>query len=228
MSQVRISKGQLRRLLTLWGLLAAKQGFDSKNRDLRLVWAGGILERQIASYKDITREEAKTVIDRIQECLPPEVVRRRRPDRRQARAYGTAGRKSVHRRTGKIGLTVQRFSGLLANEPVGQSTNQPTVDMVDPPTLELLATLKAKLGWDQARFEAFLRSPSSPIPGRDQIDTMGQANAVIWALKALLRKRRIGPSVERLNGQSTDQPINPSAKLRVALRDSKGNQSVKP
>jgi len=45
-----------------------------------------------------------------------------------------------------------------------------------------------RLGWDQARLEGFLRSPSSPLRGRTQIRTVADANRVWWALKRLLQR----------------------------------------
>jgi len=49
---------------------------------------------------------------------------------------------------------------------------------------------KERLGWDEARFEKWLRSPSSPLGKRSNpaIRTLGDANRVWWAMKELLKQ----------------------------------------
>jgi len=64
--------------------------------------------------------------------------------------------------------------------------------VVQPPDarqLERIAELRARLGWDAARFEAFMRSRSGPLLGRPEIRTMGEANKVAWALKRILNSK---------------------------------------
>ncbi len=185
-----ISLRQLRRLQTLWGLHWKQVTRDPRpvahdSREARIGWLAGIAGRQLSTSKELTRDEAARAIDELQKALPPDAIRRTGRGSRataygpgRARAMGTAGRRTGHG---------------------PRATGHDVIDMVDAPTLELLATLKAKLGWDQARLEAFLRSPSSPLAGRTEISTLGQANAVIWALKAILRRAATGDQRPALN-----------------------------
>src|SRR6266852_8993646 len=98
MSEQLISAKQLKRLQTLWGLFCKLKftGLDPKDRGARLGWLAGASGRQLGSAKELTRAEANTAIEAIQKHLPPELLRRARPGRALARAYGTAGRKTSH------------------------------------------------------------------------------------------------------------------------------------
>jgi cytochrome c2 len=61
--------------------------------------------------------------------------------------------------------------------------------------LERIQADLTRLGWDQARLEAFLRSPKSPTRGRTAIRTLADANKVHWALKHLSpRKEQLAAS----------------------------------
>jgi hypothetical protein len=164
-----ISKGQLRRIQTLWGILYKHSGEagsgargDEDSRKLRLAWIGLKIGRQIQSCNDLTQAEAKTAIDAIQKLLPPDLVRPpRRGDRGQARAQGTAGRK-----------------GMASKE----------VKLPDAGTMQLLQNLMFALGWDRAGLDRFLHSPKSPVRG--SIRTLADANKIIWVLKGMLRRRK--------------------------------------
>jgi hypothetical protein len=85
-----------------------------------------------------------------------------RPDRDQARAYGTAGRRA---------------------------NPSKEIRLVDLPTLELVDRLRTQLGWTPARLTGFLRSSKSPVSG-GVIRTLPEANGVIWALRNMLRRAR--------------------------------------
>ena len=135
-------------------------------RTERLAWASDIVRRPLASFYELTSDEAARLIDFMKRALGQEVTPaiqsfyRRRPDRDQARAYGTAGRR-------------------------GNASKE--IRLVDAPTLELVDRLVNQLGWTRTRLEAFLQSKSSPVPG-GAIRTLPQANRVIWALKNMLRR----------------------------------------
>jgi hypothetical protein len=144
----------------------------------RLAWAADNIGRPLESFSSLRSEEAARLIDLMKRALGQEVtpathIFYRRPDRDQARAYGTAGRRG-----------------------------NPSKDirLVDTPTLELVDRLVAQLGWTRARLDAFLQSKSSPVPG-GMVRTLPQANRVIWALKKMLR-RAAKPSTNSGSDQS--------------------------
>jgi hypothetical protein len=169
-----ISSRQLTRLQTLWSkfyvakvvpFLAADLGMPKieHSRMMRLTWAAQRLGlEQLASYKDLDRDQAAKLIELLQAELPKEMVTRRRPSREQAQRYAKEGRRGD---TSKL-------------------TGPP-----DATSLALLGTLRAKteLAADQ-RFEAWLRSRTSPTRGRARLETQADVNRVIWALKGMLRR----------------------------------------
>jgi hypothetical protein len=151
---------QLVRLHTLWGLFCRQSNLDAKDRAARLEWVAGTIGRPISSFGELSADEANTATDAIQKQLPSELVTRKRPSRRLAQAYGTAGRRS-------------------------ESSNE--IQMVDGPTSELLDRLRDQLGWSHERLDSFLKSKHSPIRS-GAIRTLGEANRVVWVLKSLLRR----------------------------------------
>ena len=172
MAERPISRRQLVRIQTLWALLCRQQGLGkpSGTRGARLAWLGGTLGRQVASTKELTLAEATASIDALQKCLPPELLRRRaRPGARRAMAMGRAGRRDFSRDAGR---------------------GSRVIELPGPAELELLATLRAELGLDDARFAAFLRSRKGPLGGRERIETLADANRIIWALKGILRRAK--------------------------------------
>src|SRR4051812_37983745 len=88
-----ITGKQMRRLQTLWQIFARQGRLDPKDREARIGWVAGAIGRQIASFKEMDKLEAERAIGAIQKHLPAELLRRNRPSRETARAYGTAGRK---------------------------------------------------------------------------------------------------------------------------------------
>lgn len=165
MAEAPITARQMKRLQTLWGLFCAQARLDAKDRAARLGWVAGAVGRQIGSFRELTAAEAKTAIDAVQKHLPPELLRRQRPPRRLAQAYGTAGRR-------------------------GRSDKE--VRFADAETWRLLDGLLGKLGWSRERLDAFLRSSKSPVRN-GVIRTLGEANRVIWALKGMLRRAEVLP-----------------------------------
>jgi len=165
MADQSISARQIAALQTAWGHLCQLQnlGSPSTTREARLAWVGGVVGRQIASFKELARGEANTAIERMNACLPEHLrirKRQRRPraDAGQAYRYGTAGRKG--RRSQEI-------------------------ELVDEATWQVLDGLMGELGWTRERLDAFVRSKHGP--GR--IDTLAQANRVIWSMRNMLRRK---------------------------------------
>ncbi|HKW74853.1 MAG TPA: hypothetical protein VJN64_04950 [Terriglobales bacterium] len=133
----------------------------SRPREQRIAWASGVIGRQIASFSDLRSDEAALLIDTLKKALGQKVnPPRRRPDRDQALAYGTAGRRA------------------------NQSKE---IRLVDDATLELVDRLVEQLGWTRERFDAFLNSRTSPLRG-GTIRTLNEANRVILALRGMLRR----------------------------------------
>jgi hypothetical protein len=56
-------------------------------------------------------------------------------------------------------------------------------------TLDLIARFRGELAMDDTRFEAWLRSRYGPLRGRTQIRTERDAQAVLTALKLMVRRQ---------------------------------------
>jgi hypothetical protein len=136
----------------------------STARGPRLAWASEIVGRKVDSFSALKTDEAARLIELMKKALGQQIEppSRRRADRDQALAYGTAGRRE----------TVSK-----------------EIRLVDAPTLELIDYLLLQLGWKQDRLEAFLQSKSSPVPS-GAIRTLPEANRVIWALRNMLRRAK--------------------------------------
>ncbi len=170
MAEQPISGAQLKRLQTLWGLewrrrcqtanLPELARDAASSRIVRITWAMGLLDRRVESFKELTAREAVKLLDELQKELPPEMLQRRRPDRRTAKSYGTAGRKN--------------------------SKTDKTIDLIDAPTWRLINTLLEKVGWTRAQLDAFVLSPHGP----KHLITLDHANKVIWAMKNMLRRAK--------------------------------------
>jgi hypothetical protein len=138
------------------------------SREERLRWASQQTKRSILSFKDLTLSEASDLINLLQSdmgikesspAVRPRRFRSRMKDRDQAHAAGTEGRRGSR---GKL-----------------------TIATSDD--LAMIDSIINELGWDRARLDAFLRSPSSPLGGRSniQLRTVGDVNRVLWALKGI-------------------------------------------
>lgn len=164
------SPAQLTALHSLFRLYSPRfLGSARIERAERIAWASDRVGRSLASFSELHADEAARLIDLMKGVLGQRIIapsrkaaqsKWRRPDRDQAQAYGTAGRRS-------------------------SSSNERT--MVDTPTLALVDRLSAQLGWNQARLEAFLHSKNSPVSG-GVIRTLQDANGVIWAMRKMLRR----------------------------------------
>lgn len=157
MPDTPISKPQLKRLQTLWGLIWGRFGTpEGDKRAGRLAWLTAKLGREVESAKELTKAEAKLALEEMAKCLPAELLYRRRG---AWRAAGTAGRKGARWRGGEAVLVSRQ-------------------------SLELLGTLKTALGWNDDRLAAFVRRQ---LRGRQAIRTEADANKVIWGMKRMAR-----------------------------------------
>ncbi|MFL6313715.1 MAG: hypothetical protein ACJ71W_16580 [Terriglobales bacterium] len=164
------SPAQLTALHSLFRLYAPRfLGTARIERKERIAWAADRVGRPLASFSELHADEAARLIDLMKGVLGQKITapsrsaahsKWQRPDRDQAQAYGTAGRRSSR-------------------------SNERTI--VDAPTLALVDRLRAKLGWNQARLDAFLHSKNSPVSG-GVIRTLQDANGVIWAMRQMLRR----------------------------------------
>lgn len=159
----KISSPQLRRLQTLYA--AVNRGaIEGDSREARLTWASNFAERPIASFSEFTRDEAHNAINALQRLLgqPINVPSRSRLTRDEAQRIGTDGR----------------------SDPKFKQNPQ----MAAATDLAVIEDYYHRLGWDRSRFDAWLRSPRSPLRKRSpEIRTVADANRVRWALKGMLR-----------------------------------------
>jgi hypothetical protein len=169
MADVQISTEQLKRLQTLYSQLAATSNDPrTKGREERLRWASILCNRDVLSFGELTREEAKRAIDTLQRHLgsgsrkPRE---KRRMSRDQALRYGKDGRHD--------------------------SSFEDAPQMASALDLETIEKYYTRLSWSRAQFDGWLRSPRSPLGKRSnpQISTTADANRVRWALKKMLQQR---------------------------------------
>ena len=185
MSKTGISTAQLTRLQVLWTQYANRE-MVKNSRDERLRWANEELYHlrcavdshdfhSISSFKDLSLSEASDLINTLQgklgikESSPavrPRRFRSRMKDRDQAHAAGTEGR-----RGSRDNFTIATASDLA---------------MID--------AMLTELGWTRERLDAFLKSPSSPLRRRSnlQLRTVGDINRVLWALKRIAARQAKG------------------------------------
>jgi hypothetical protein len=166
-----ISKAQLQRLQVLYSQLC-RHTDQATAREERLHWASSLIERPIASFRDLTANDARHLIDSLQGQLGVKAPPKRRLNRDAAHRAGVDGRR---------------------NSPYAQ---QP--QMVSAEDLAVIDDYISRLGWDRSRFDAWLQSPRTPLPNRARpvIATLADANRVRWALKRMLQ--RAGLWEERL------------------------------
>jgi hypothetical protein len=159
-----ISKRQIGRLQTLYSQLARHEISVGLSRDARLAWAAECLHKPVKSFSDLTFGDAGFLIDSIQECLGVKAPAKHRPDRAQARRAGLDGRKDG-----------QEFAS--------------TPQLASDADLASIQAYYDRLGWGRAQFDAWLRSPRSPLKHKSApvIVTVAEANRVRWALKGMLQ-----------------------------------------
>jgi hypothetical protein len=157
----KITPGQMKRLQVVYGQLArhTQQGAD---RAARLAWASQLVCRPIASFSDLTEEDARHLIDTVQGQLgiKATVRPRRRLDRHAAQKAGTEGRRNH---------------------------DSDEITLAGPSEFARIRYVLEMLGWSQAQLEGWLRSPRSPLSRKatPSISTLGDANRVYWALKGM-------------------------------------------
>ena len=162
MIAVAITSAQVQRLQILYGQFE-RHTLDAPGaaRQDRLQWASAACGRIIGSFKDLTLEEGKRLIDGLQNSLgvkAPSKAPRRKQTRRDGEKKGTEGRHDqIH----------------------------PDITLAGPSEFALIRRDLDRLGWDQARLEAFLASPRGPNKRSTVIRTLGDANRVHWALKRM-------------------------------------------
>jgi hypothetical protein len=156
---MNINPAQLRRLQTLYGQYEAHTLDVDRGRDARLAWASAQTGRSIASFKDLTLDEAKRLTDSLQGILgvkAPSKSPRKRMSRRDAENAGTAGRRD------------QKHAEVV---------------IVGAADIARIDRELQRLGWNQAGLDHFLAGARSPLRGRTQIRAQADGNKVYWALK---------------------------------------------
>lgn len=124
--------------------------------------------RPIASFSDLTREEANALIDTLQAVVGSSSKTQKRPrrlSREEAYKAGTEGRR-------------------------GYESND--VTMAGKADLARIKYALGELGWSQEQLEGWLRSARSPLgkKAQPQIRTLRDANRVWWALKGMMDARK--------------------------------------
>jgi hypothetical protein len=175
MTQTKISTAQLTRLQVLWSQYASREMIRNL-RDERLRWASEQTKRAISSFKELTLSEASDLINLLQSemgikesspALRPRRFRSRIKDRAEAQAAGTEGRRG----------------------------SRDTFTIAKAKDLAMIDAMLTELGWTRERLDAFLKSPSSPLRRRSnlQLRTVGDINRVLWALKRIAERQAKGP-----------------------------------
>jgi hypothetical protein len=144
----------------------ARRSLDATGdpRATRLQWASEQVGRRINSFSDLSKDEAQKLIDVLAKSLGQGEHRRRRPrhrNRDRAHAAGTEGRRG---------------------------SPSSSVTLVSAEDLARIDDAITRLGWTRERFDAWLRSSSSPLGQRAEIRTLGDANKVWWPMKAMLKR----------------------------------------
>lgn len=166
-----ISAGKLTRLQVLWNQYVRLERWavpreSALARLARLEWATKNCGRVITSFKDLSSREAASLINVLQTALGIAETSPPQTRRQRAQAMGAEGRRG------------RRASSTIAAQE----------------DLDRVAQQLTTMGWDQARLDAFLRSPSSPLRGRTdpKLRTVGDCNRVIWALRRIAARSARG------------------------------------
>jgi hypothetical protein len=160
-----ITPAQLKKIMTLWRHWWKLHGdADDDERAARLRYFSSSMKRPIASTKELSRDEAEQAIKGIAAVLPEHLnFKKKRLSRRAGQELSQAGRRNK---------TVS-----IAEQIVG------------PIEMKHITNLLDQLGWNMARLEGFLHSPSSPLGGRSVIRTVDDAFKVRYALKGVLSRK---------------------------------------
>lgn len=165
---MQITKPQIGRLQVLYGQLAAHEIGVGTDRLARLRWVSERLGREIASFKDLSADDAGFLIDSIQVQLGVKAPIKHRLNRTQARRAGLDGRKDG-----------------------AEYSEAP--QMATAADLERIQKLLAQIEWSEETFRNFLASSRSPLAkrGDKSIRTTNDANKVWWALKRIAQRKGI-------------------------------------
>jgi hypothetical protein len=170
-SKSYISKAQLVKLQTLWRQSPWRQEPGppaAAEREARLAWASELLGREVRSFNELTRREAAKAIDSLSGAEP---LHHGDTETRRDQARGMEGRKR--------------------NRTAGDGCATRSITLAGAEDIARIEDALMRLGWDQRRFEAWLRSPSSPLARKvanPKLRTVWEANRVWWALKRLLKR----------------------------------------
>jgi hypothetical protein len=161
----RAQLGALQVLYMKWSAAGFAPDQDEHARTTRLAWASENVGRSVSSFSDLTRDEARRLIDLLKTFLGQKLTRPSSPWRRireriPAQLAGTAGRKGI---------------------------DSALVQLSSADDLARIAEVLERLGWDEERCQKWLLSARSPLRGSDRmIRTLADANRVYWALKAMV------------------------------------------
>lgn len=130
----------------------------------RLKWASDSVGRPLNSFSALSHSEARELIDTLKGSMGQPLTETPNPwrhirSRDRAHAAGTAGRVDEDRRF---------------------------VQLANADDFARIHVAIQRLGWTSERYEAWLRSKSSPLAGNDQVRTVAEANKIWWALKNML------------------------------------------
>jgi hypothetical protein len=168
----KITGPQQKRLQVLYGQFARHSIGVGADRAARIAWASEQLGHSVASFSELSKDDATRLIDTLQGGLGIAPTKKARRPRRNDQAAGTEGRKAVAAKT---------------------------VTLATAEDVERIQNALTRLGWSQAQYEGWLRSPRSPLArkvGKDRIApsditlrTRFETNRVWWALKGMLVQR---------------------------------------
>ena len=197
MAKTYISKRQLTKLQTLYA--QAANGRDGacpvSTREARLAWASELAGRGIRSFNELTRKEAAKCIDFLHSESRP--AGRGSPTLPGQPSAGRALSSAAADSRCKEREASDQARGTEGRKSKAEGGRATQVTMAGAEDLARIQDALTRLGWDQARFEAWLRSPTSPLGRKSnpqirssnpQIRTRGEANRVWWALKRLLKR----------------------------------------
>jgi hypothetical protein len=157
-------------LHTLYGQWSRHSlAIENDVRSARLKWASEAIGREIDSFSDLTRDEARQLINRLKGSMGLVFDEKPNPwrpirSRDRARAAGTAGRND------------------------GDSS---FIQMASADDLARVDEAVRRLSWTPERYKAWLCSPSSLIASKGAVAsilTVAEANKLWWALKSMLRR----------------------------------------
>jgi hypothetical protein len=170
-----ISTQQLKRLQTLYSQLASSDA-AAKTREQRLLWASLLCNRTIASFSELTADEAKRAIDLLEKSIPEDARQRYKL---QSGARRARKRRMDHERARRHGIDGRYDGEEFRDAP----------QLAQGVDLEVIESYSARLGWSRETFDAWLRSPRSPLRPSKSIRTVRDANRVRWALVHMLKAR---------------------------------------